>query len=111
MTAETVSADTQILKDAIQKAWPQTPSGKAAGYVGQFVKRKRAAAKITGRVEGNHGMYTVSIKMQGDSLRTACSCYVGKNEGSCHHCVALGFTFLNDPASFEGSGRSRNVSA
>ena len=93
--------DVQLLTDAIQKTWPQAPSGKATGYVGQFVKRKRAGTKISGRVEGNHGMYTVSARMQGGSLRTACSCYVGKNEGFCHHCVALGFTFLNDPASFE----------
>ena len=89
------------IADAIRRAWPESPSGKARGYVGQFVKRKRTGMKISGRVEGNHGTYTVTIKVMTDSIGTACSCYVGKNEGFCHHCVALGFTFLNDPETFE----------
>ncbi len=101
MTAETGLAEIQTLTDAIRQRWPESPSRKAQGYVGKFVKRRRTGPKISARVEGNYGMYTVSIKIKDDELRTACSCYVGKEEGFCHHCVALGFTFLNDPDTFE----------
>ena len=55
--------------------------------------------KITAVVEGNHGDYTVSIEAQEGGLWSTCSCYKGKH-GYCHHCVALGQTFLNKPDSF-----------
>jgi uncharacterized Zn finger protein len=79
-----------------------TPA-KAASHVNQFFERKRVGAKITAKVVGNHGTYTVSIKAESPStLDSACSCYIGKH-GGCHHCTALATTFLNEPDSFAAS--------
>ena len=50
-------------------------------------------------MEGNHGVYTVSIRVDGARLSSACSCYVGGG-GGCHHVQALAHTFLADPDSF-----------
>jgi uncharacterized Zn finger protein len=56
--------------------------------------------RIVARVVGNHGTYTVSIQVSPHlAVTSACSCYIGKH-GNCHHCVALGKTFLRAPDSF-----------
>jgi hypothetical protein len=93
--------DVTTLEQAIQKGWPHSyaDSPKVKRYVGKFRNRQRMEKRITAVVKGNHGDYTVSIEVQENSLWSACSCYIGKN-GGCHHCVALGQTFLADPASF-----------
>ena len=67
-------------------------------YVSQFFERTRTGKVITGNVVGNHGTYTVSIEVSGDTISAACSCYVG---GSCHHCEALAEAFLQEPKSFK----------
>ena len=51
----------EVLKSLIQQDWPKTPSAKSRPYVGRFFDRARTGRKITARVEGNHGAYTVSI--------------------------------------------------
>ena len=87
------------LISAIRSHWPQAPNSKAQRYIGQFFDRTRIGKKIAAKVEGNYGTYTVSIEIKGTSLLSACSCYIGK-EGYCHHCHALGVTFLKDANSF-----------
>ena len=89
----------EVLKSLIQQDWPQTPSAKSRPYVGVFFDRTRTGRKITARVEGNHGAYTVSIENKGKYLDSACSCYIGR-DGDCHHCHALALTFLKDADSF-----------
>jgi uncharacterized Zn finger protein len=42
----------------------------------------------------------VSIQVEPQGLRSACSCYIGKH-GHCHHCEALAITFLADPSKFK----------
>jgi hypothetical protein len=93
-------SDATKLKLAIQRSWsaPQ-PSQKASRYVGAFFDRVRIGKRIVAKVVGNHGTYTVSIEAQGQAVLSACSCYIGKG-GGCHHCAALGVTFLQDPDSF-----------
>lgn len=92
--------DGEVIETALRKRWSSVPSVKAKGYVGKFVNATRAGKKITGRVEGNHGMYTVSIQAEPDGLTSACSCYIGKG-GFCHHCEALAHTFLESPRRFK----------
>lgn len=92
-------SDTKTLTTAIQTHWSDTPDDKARRYVGQFFNATRRGTKITAQVEGNHGTYTVSVQAEGQHLTSACSCYIGKG-GGCHHCRALGLTFLNDPGAF-----------
>lgn len=95
-----MSDDTNGLRKAIEERWGNAGSNpKAQRYVGKFWGRTRRGNKITGMVAGNHGNYTVSIETQESLLRSRCSCYIGKH-GSCHHCAALGLTFLAEPDSF-----------
>jgi uncharacterized Zn finger protein len=72
---------------------------KARRYVGKFFDRQRAGKKITAKVVGNHGTYTVSLAVKSKEIDSACSCYIGR-DGGCHHCDALAQTFLNNAESF-----------
>lgn len=67
--------------------------------MGQFFALERIGDRITGKVVGNHGTYTVAIWADGNLVSSACGCYIGKH-GYCHHCEALAHTFLHDPAAF-----------
>ncbi len=73
---------------------------KVGRYVGKFFNCTRLGSRISGKVVGNHGTYTVTIQINDDMLTSACSCYIGKG-GYCHHCLALAITFLNDTSAFE----------
>jgi len=96
--------DAKSLRSAIRKRWPNQPSVKAKRYIGQFFDMRRIGQKITAQVDGNHGTYTVSIQSAQQYLSAACSCYIGKN-GFCHHCEALGLTFLKDETAFKETQR------
>ena len=87
------------LKSAIESMWKKPVSVKANRYVNRFFDRVQQENKIIAKIEGNYGVYTVSIDVKEKSIRSACSCYVGK-DGFCHHCEALAFTFLDNPESF-----------
>ena len=92
-------SDIETLQTAIRSHWPGPPGEKAVRYIGQFYDGTRTGTKIVAKVEGNHGTYTVSIDVKGGGMTSACSCYIGKG-GYCHHCAALGHTFLRNPDSF-----------
>jgi hypothetical protein len=89
----------QSLSDLIRSTWSETPNAKAKPCVGKFLERIRIDRRIEAKVEGNHGTYTLSIDCSRGTLRSACSCYIGA-DGSCHHCHALGISFLHEPATF-----------
>lgn len=72
---------------------------KARRYIDKFWNRRRHANRLAADVEGNHGTYHVSVELVDSTLTSACSCYIGKY-GDCHHCVALGMTFLQATDSF-----------
>jgi uncharacterized Zn finger protein len=91
--------DVNALQEAIQAQWGKASGEKVQRYVGKFWDRQRRKRRITAVVRGNHGDYNVVIEAQEKGLWSACSCYIGKH-GYCHHCAALGLTFLADPASF-----------
>jgi len=92
--------DVDVLKESIQHSLPGKPSFKTQAYIDEFFERRRIGTKITAKVVGNHGTYTVSIQVAGQILSSVCSCYIGKH-GFCHHCEALAKTFLNDVGIFE----------
>ena len=94
------TSDLEILKSTIQKNWSTEPGEKAKRYVGQFFEATRLGTKITAKVVGNHGTYTVSIQVSEGRLTSACSCYIGKR-GGCHHCQALAITFLRNASQFK----------
>ena len=95
-------ADTALdqLHTAIKRQWSRVPSQKAKPYVNAFSAAVRSGSKITAKVVGNHGTYTVSVQLDPQGLTSACSCYIGKH-GYCHHCEALALTFLSDPSLFK----------
>ena len=83
----------------MRRLWTGNPGEKTLSYVGAFFDTVIVSSKITGKVTGNHGVYTVSAEMVDKMLVSACSCYIGKG-GYCHHCEALVLTYLQEPASF-----------
>ncbi len=87
------------LAAAIRRTWPEEPGEKVRRYIGAFFDGVRVGMRITARVIGNYGTYTVSIEARDDQVVSACSCYIGK-DGFCHHCEALAHTFLQDPTGF-----------
>jgi uncharacterized Zn finger protein len=87
------------LQQSIRSTWPKAPGEKARRYIGKFYNLERIGERITGKVEGNHGTYTVSIWLEGGRVSSACACYIGKH-GFCHHCEALAHTFFQTPESF-----------
>jgi len=91
--------DKVALQAVIKQRWGKASGPKVQRYVGKFWNRSRHGRRITAVVQGNHGDYTVSIDTSQDVLASACSCYIGK-QGGCHHCAALGLTFLAEPDSF-----------
>jgi hypothetical protein len=94
-----MSENSLALQEAIKTRWGQAKDEKVQRYVGKFWGRQRRGRRITAVVEGNHGNYTVAIEAQAAGLWSTCSCYIGKH-GYCHHCAALGLTFLAEPNSF-----------
>jgi uncharacterized Zn finger protein len=90
---------TSPLQQAIHSTWSKAPGEKARRYIGQFYALERIGDRITGKVEGNHGTYTVSIWLEGGRVSSACACYIGKH-GFCHHCEALAHTFFQNPEVF-----------
>lgn len=92
--------DLDLLQTAIKRRWSWVPSKKAKGYVNAFSAAERRGTKITAKVVGNHGTYTVSIQVAQQGVTSACSCYIGKS-GHCHHCEALAITFLENPSKFK----------
>lgn len=91
--------DIEVLVSTIQSFWNRLPSDKAYRYIGKFFERSRIGKKIVAKVQGNYGIYTVSIDTKKATIQSACSCYIGKG-GFCHHCDALAYTFLDNPESF-----------
>jgi len=94
-----MNKDIVALQTTIKKRWGAATGPKVQRYVGKFWNRSRRGQRITGVVRGNHGDYTVSIDAGQEVLDSACSCYIGKH-GGCHHCAALGLTFLAEPDTF-----------
>ena len=92
------SADDKLGRE-LRRGWSAAPGEKVAHYIGQFFDTTRLGDQISGRLEGNHGTYTVTIKLDGQSVTSACSCYIGKH-GGCHHVAALAHTFLDNPSRF-----------
>jgi uncharacterized Zn finger protein len=86
------------LKKRIMKELEKPISVKIKNYINKFFETKEYEDKITGKVEGNYGIYNVSIVFKDDRLDHRCSCYLG---GKCHHSNALAYTYVYSPSIFE----------
>jgi hypothetical protein len=75
---------------------------RAQPYVREFTHRLRSGHAIAGRVAGPHGVYTVSLAIEGSTLTPACSCT--SDAGFCRHVIALGLTYIEEPQSFYDLG-------
>jgi uncharacterized Zn finger protein len=87
------------MQKAIRSTWRGQASEKARRYIGKFYDLERIGKQINGKVEGNYGIYYVSIWIEESHLSSACGCYIGKY-GGCHHCEALAHTFFQSPDAF-----------
>ena len=94
-----MASDNTTLQDILRSRWSKPPGEKARRYVGKFYGLEKIGDRITGKVEGNHGAYTVSIWVTDNLLVSTCGCYIGKH-GYCHHCEALAHTYLQNPGAF-----------
>jgi hypothetical protein len=71
---------------------------RAQPYVREFTHRLRSGRAISGRVAGSHGVYIVSLAIEGSTLTPACSCT--SDAGFCRHVIALGLTYIEEPHTF-----------
>jgi hypothetical protein len=60
----------------LQTQWPGPPSEKVRRYLDKFYACERIGDRISGKVEGNHGTYTVSIWVDGEQVSSTCGCYM-----------------------------------
>lgn len=90
--------DADIIKNALKKTWSNRVSSKAKGYIGSFFDMQIKDGVILARVKGNHGTYTVSLKLENNHINASCSCYKG---GYCHHSEALAHTYVQNPRDFK----------
>ena len=82
-------------------------SEKVNRYIGKFYACQIKNERILAKVQGNHGEYTVSLKLDERRVDFSCSCYIGKH--GCHHTVALAHTFLKDSESFEIVNETKRI--
>jgi uncharacterized Zn finger protein len=71
---------------------------RAQPYVREFTHRLRFGHSIAGRLAGPHGLYMVSLGIDGDTLNPSCSC--ASDAGFCRHVIALGLTYIEESESF-----------
>ena len=71
---------------------------RAQPYVREFTHRLRSGQTLGGRVAGPHGIYTVSLTVDGSTMTAACTCKA--EEAYCKHVIALGLTYIEEPQSF-----------
>jgi len=83
---------------AIKSYCSENSSEKVKNYVGKFFDSYTIGNKVFASVKGNHGKYKVSIEVSEKNVNANCSCYIGEN--GCHHCLALGLTFIANPSLF-----------
>jgi hypothetical protein len=96
------SGPLQLSEQQLAQAIDEKTFHRAQPYVREFTHRLRAGHAITGRVSGPHGIYTVSLAIDGSTLTPACSCT--SDAGFCRHVIALGLTYIEEPHSFYDLG-------
>ena len=87
-----------LTEEQLAQAIEEKTFHRAQPYVREFTHRLRSGPSIAGRVAGPHGIYTVSLGIEGSALTPACSCT--SDAGFCKHVIALGLTYIEEPQSF-----------
>ncbi len=92
------SGPLQLSEQQLAQAIDEKTFHRAQPYVREFTHRLHSGQTIAGRVAGPHGVYTVSLGIEGSTLTPACSCT--SDAGFCKHVIALGLTYIEEPQSF-----------
>jgi hypothetical protein len=92
------SGPLQLTEGQLAQAIDEKTFHRAQPYVREFTHRLRSGRSISGRVTGPHGVYTVSLGIEGATLIPSCSCT--SDAGFCRHVIALGLTYIEEPQSF-----------
>lgn len=69
---------------------------RAENYVGKFHNCSVNDSLIKGTIRGNHGDYTVTLKIDTDPIQFECECEKGQDV-FCKHAAALGLTYIYTP--------------
>jgi hypothetical protein len=75
---------------------------RAENYVGKFINCSVDDSFIKGTIRGNHGDYTVTLKIDVDPIEYSCDCEKGKDV-FCKHAAALGLTYIYTPWVFSSN--------
>lgn len=92
------SGPLQLTERQLAQATDEKTFHRAQPYVREFTHRLRFGHSIAGRVAGPHGVYTVSLGIEGSTLIPSCSCT--SDAGFCKHVIALGLTYIEEAQSF-----------
>jgi hypothetical protein len=92
------SGPLQLSEQQLAQTIDEKTFHRAQPYVREFTHRLRSGHAIAGRVAGPHGVYTVSLVIEGSALTPTCSCT--SDAGFCRHVIALGLTYIEEPQSF-----------
>jgi uncharacterized Zn finger protein len=92
------SGPLQLSEQQLAQAIDEKTFHRAQPYVREFTHRLHSDQTIAGRVARPHGVYTVSLAIEGSTLTPACSCT--SDAGFCKHVIALGLTYIEEPQSF-----------
>jgi uncharacterized Zn finger protein len=92
------SGPLQLSEEQLAQAIDEKTFHRAQPYVREFTHRLHSGQTIAGRVAGPHGVYTVSLVIEGSTLTPSCSCT--SDAGFCKHVIALGLTYIEEPQSF-----------
>lgn len=95
----TTTSTADLIQQILKTRWQETVTAKTQHYIGAFFDMFSLRHGIYAKVQGNHGIYRVSIFPEKSHPEATCSCYIGK-DGYCHHCEALAHTFLLNPLAF-----------
>lgn len=69
---------------------------RAENYVGKFSDCKVEGTTLTGKIKGNHGVYSVILHIDSDPITYTCDC--DKSHAYfCKHAAALGLTYIYTP--------------
>jgi uncharacterized Zn finger protein len=88
----------QLSEQQLAQAIDEKTFHRAQPYVREFTHRLCSGHAISGRLAGPHGVYIVSLTIEGSTLTPTCSCT--SDAGFCRHVIALGLTYIEEPQSF-----------
>lgn len=90
----------KLTEDQLRNSATSLIIQRAENYIGKFIDCKIEGPVLKGKIKGNHGIYSVEIKIDNDPISYKCDCSTAKTS-FCKHAAALGLTYIYTPWVFE----------